>query len=138
MIWRTNMMYEMNSMISTWFWVILILIIIAAFVANDASKRGHNGLLWGFLVVIMPMMGIFFYLIFVSLNPVANTPVSQKNASPRNNQQQYQQTNNYYKDDEPNDNPNQGIAGKFCVSCGSSNVEFAEFCNKCGAKIPSN
>ena len=29
------------------------------------------------------------------------------------------------------------VQGKFCVQCGSGNVETAEYCNTCGSKIPS-
>lgn len=135
------MMYNSNSMFSMWIWLAIILFVIAIFVASDANKRGHNGILWGFLVMIMPMMGIFFYLIFVSLNPVAGvTTYTRQNVNatqttpPR--YQPPQPSVDYGGNVKPAD-VNQQIPGNFCVHCGSNNIENADYCNKCGTKIPN-
>lgn len=124
-----------------WIWLAIILFVIAIFVANDANKRGHNGILWGFLVMIMPMMGIFFYLIFVSLNPVAGqtTYTRQNINSAQTTPPRYQPpqaTGEYGSNVKPVET-NQGIPGNFCVYCGSNNIENAEYCNKCGTIIPN-
>ncbi len=43
---------------------ILIFLIIAFLVYQDANKRGQNGLLWGILVLI-PMIGIIFLILYI-------------------------------------------------------------------------
>ena len=44
-------------------WLVLFLVI-AYLVYQDANKRGMNGLLWGILVII-PMVGILFLILYV-------------------------------------------------------------------------
>jgi putative membrane protein len=44
-------------------WLVLFLVI-AYLVYQDANKRGMNGLLWGILVII-PMVGILFLIMYV-------------------------------------------------------------------------
>jgi putative membrane protein len=45
------------------FWLIVFLII-AYLVYQDANKRGMNGLLWGILVLI-PVLGILFLIMYI-------------------------------------------------------------------------
>jgi putative membrane protein len=45
------------------FWLIVFLII-AYLVYQDANKRGMNGLLWGILVII-PVLGVLFLVIYI-------------------------------------------------------------------------
>jgi putative membrane protein len=63
-------------MIGVW----LVFIVIAFLVYQDASKRGMNGLLW-FILVILPMIGIVFLIIYLIIRDEtpAPQPVSQKN-----------------------------------------------------------
>ncbi len=118
-------MMQTNSIFSTWFWIVLILIIIAVVIANDANNRGHNGFLWGIIVVMMPGMGILFYLAFV----IANPTTKPYNDTPRTyNTQQY----------TPPVSTETTPTGKFCITCGASNLDTADFCIKCGTKIPRN
>ncbi len=42
------------------------LLVIAYLVYQDAEKRGMNGLLW-FILIVIPMLGIIFLLIYVVL-----------------------------------------------------------------------
>jgi putative membrane protein len=44
-------------------WLVLFLVI-AYLVYQDANKRGMNGLLWGILVII-PMVGLLFLIIYI-------------------------------------------------------------------------
>jgi putative membrane protein len=45
------------------FWLVVFLII-AYLVYQDANKRGMNGLLWGILVLI-PVIGVLFLIIYI-------------------------------------------------------------------------
>jgi len=45
------------------FWLVVFLII-AYLVYQDANRRGMNGLLWGILVLI-PVLGILFLIIYI-------------------------------------------------------------------------
>ena len=69
-------MLDWNDMMMDWwgipftgFWMIglwFIFIIIAFLVYKDAEKRGMNGLLW-FILVILPLVGIIFLIIYLIL-----------------------------------------------------------------------
>ncbi len=63
-------------MIGVW----LVFIVIAFLVYQDANKRRMNGLLW-FILVILPMIGIVFLIIYLIIRDEtpAPQPVSQKN-----------------------------------------------------------
>lgn len=59
----------MYSFPFTGFWMIiiwLIFLVIAYLIYKDAEKRGRNGLLWGFLVLI-PWVGIIFMILYLVL-----------------------------------------------------------------------
>jgi hypothetical protein len=89
-----------------WFLMMLTLITIGVLVAKDANKYGENGLLWAIIVVIMPMMGLFLYLIFRStwnnLNQIKN---------------------------------NDKLDFIYCTTCGFENNTKSLFCTNCGQKI---
>lgn len=63
------------------FWLILFLII-AYLVYQDANKRGMNGLLWGVLILI-PMVNILFLILYVIIRETsAQKPIVEgKNAT---------------------------------------------------------
>lgn len=127
------MMFDSNNMFSTWFVVLFVLIIIAIIVANDASRRGHNGALWAIIVIFMPMMGVFFYLIFISVNPKIDSTLNKAQTTPsiRQSGPGYAQT---YQ--APPQKEVEGVYNKFCVSCGRGNIEKADYCIGCGSVIP--
>jgi putative membrane protein len=55
------------------FWMVfwwIIFLFIGYLVYQDAEKRGMNGLLW-FILVILPMVGILFLIIYVILREVS-------------------------------------------------------------------
>ncbi len=132
----TMMFDNYHSFFFFWILGIVILLIIALLVANDASRYGENGLLWGLVVFFMPMMGLLFYAIIRSgwtlkvqntqtpaysapvqatpntVSPVTVSPVTQPQVIPT-------ATDTVY-----------------CTACGFANQKGAAYCNKCGAKIP--
>ncbi len=135
----------------------LILIIIAIFIANDAASRGYNGFLWALAVVLMPMMGLFIYLIFVAINPraksydvntsgynrpqpaVATPSAGNTYAEPKYTGTTFTPTtpvsNPVSKPTSPVTNPVSGDI-RYCTVCGSVVPNNSKFCNSCGAKIP--
>ena len=127
------MMFDSNTMFSTWIVVLFVLIIIAIIVANDANRRGHNGVLWALVVIFMPMMGVFFYLIFISVNPKFDATLNKPQTTPRYTQSGPVYTQTYQA---PTQEQVDGEYNKFCVSCGRGNIEKAEYCVACGSKIP--
>ena len=84
-----DMMMDWDHMMNWWgipfmgFWMIglwLIFIIIAFLVYKDAEKRGMNGLLW-FILVILPLVGIIFIIIYLILRNEKSPQISApKNA----------------------------------------------------------
>ncbi len=57
------------------FWLILFLII-GFLVYQDANKRGMNGLLW-FILVILPMVGWIFLIIYLIVRETAEKEKSR-------------------------------------------------------------
>ncbi|WP_290596262.1 MULTISPECIES: SHOCT domain-containing protein [unclassified Archaeoglobus] len=57
------------------------LLIIAYLVYQDAEKRGMNGLLW-FILIIIPMLGIIFLLIYVVLRESKSERVGRVEKTP--------------------------------------------------------
>ena len=43
----------------------LIQIVLAVWVGVDANRKGHNGILWGLLVLVTPIIGLIVYLLVV-------------------------------------------------------------------------
>lgn len=62
------------------FWLVVFLII-AYLVYQDANKRGTNGLLWGILVLI-PMIGILFLILYIIIRETSGqkAPPAEKSA----------------------------------------------------------
>lgn len=126
-------MFGSNSMYTMWFFVLFVLIVVAMIVAKDAANRGHNGALWALIVIFLPMMGIFLYLIFISINPTFDSTLNRPQTTPRytppvsRNTQTYQAPAKEYLDE---------YSAKFCVSCGKGNIETADYCIGCGSSIP--
>ncbi len=126
----TMMFDNYHSFFGFWILGILILLVIALLVASDASKYGENGFLWGFVVFIMPMMGLLIYAIIRSgwtVRATNSTPVAN-NVTPPTVVTTSNRTIN---------NPTPAIDNViYCTSCGYANPREAAYCNKCGTKIP--
>ena len=65
----------------------LIQIVLAVWVGVDANRRGHNGILWGLLVLVTPIIGLIVYLLVVQgmaqrIGAVAATPAAAPAAAP--------------------------------------------------------
>ncbi|RMG41475.1 MAG: zinc ribbon domain-containing protein [Methanobacteriota archaeon] len=122
------------------FWMlgILVLLVIALLVASDASKFGENGFLWGFVVFIMPMMGLLIYAIVrsgwvIKTSSIPSTTVPVQTKVPTTSQPaptQYPSTSIAVA---PSTAPTDVI---YCTICGTPNPNDAVFCKKCGNKIP--
>ena len=123
------------------FWIIgiIVLLIIALLVANDASRYGENGLLWGLIVFFMPMMGLLIYAIIRSgwTLKIQNTTIPAPGASPPvqsvSSPVQSIPSTAAFPQTQPNVSATDII---YCTACGSPNQKGAAYCNKCGAKIP--
>ena len=123
------MMYGFHDMYNFYILGLFLLIGAAIFVASDASKRGYNGTLWAFIVVLMPMMGLFFYLIFIAISDNDYNRIRSTNHSIGNFQDNPQPTPN-------NRFPGKGnLTGIFCTSCGKLNQEVSIYCKYCGTEI---
>ncbi len=110
-----------------WMLAILVMLIIALLVANDAARYGENGFLWGFVVFIMPMMGLLIYAVIRSgwnfrapAQPVATQPTPRPAYVAPPIQTPAAMSNSIY-----------------CTICGYENPKSAAYCNKCGSKIPA-
>lgn len=67
-----------GSMTGTWWWAwpllwLAIGLVIGFLVYKDAEKRGMNGLLW-FILVLLPMVGLLFLLIYIVMREEIKTP----------------------------------------------------------------
>ncbi len=60
------------------FWWIIFLII-GYLVYKDAEKRGMNGVLW-FILVILPMVGILFLIIYVIIRETSSPETKRASA----------------------------------------------------------
>lgn len=96
----------MGGFIRPWFGGIglLILLIFAIIVAQDANRRGMNGVLWG--------LGVFlFCIVFVPLYLIVRKPLPTASVSA----------------------PPAAAAGPFCRHCGQPLPAGSAFCPACGA-----
>lgn len=92
------------------FWV-LVPLLAAVLVGQDANKRGMNGLLWG--------IGVFFLcIIFLPLYLIVRRPM--------------------YMPPPPGYPPVAGPGGaaRMCPACGKYHDGTAQFCPHCGAPQP--
>lgn len=120
----------------------LLWIFIAFAVSQDAYSRGENGLLWGLIVLFMPMMGLFVYLIFLAIrsSSVSRTTVaSQPVTSTQSVQPPQQPAQTQYIAPQPATTQPPATAQKgdvqYCTACGAPNALTAKFCNSCGAPL---
>jgi hypothetical protein len=124
-----------------WF---VVMIIIAIYIANDATRMGQNGMLWGALVLFMPMMGLLVYLI------VRNTSFTSDLQDPSQNRGINHETDYRVKSYRPPvyqniKQPKSEIEGndpyekshQYCTNCGHKNKPEAIYCNSCGVRILS-
>ena len=123
------MMYGFHDMYNYYIIGLFLLIGAAILVASDASKRGYNGTLWAFIVILMPMMGLFFYLIYIAISNDDNNRRRSSNHSIRN-------FNNYPQSTPNNSVPSKGnLTSIFCTSCGKLNHDVSIYCKYCGTEI---
>jgi hypothetical protein len=102
----------MHHFFGLWF---VIDIVIAVLVAQDANKRGMNGVLWG--------IGIFFVCpVFLILYLIVRRPILM--APPPGYPQSY----------PPAAGP--GGPARMCPACGKYHDGSAQFCPHCGAPQP--
>ncbi|MHA2275985.1 MAG: hypothetical protein ACXAC2_09475 [Candidatus Kariarchaeaceae archaeon] len=121
---------------------IIIAFLLSIYVVNDAAKFGENGILWGVITFIMPMMGIIIYLIVRStsfaqrsqFNTVNTTPPYREQYSPVISKPSFQKpiAKTRLERNEPTLTNFQ-----FCTSCGGKNSIEAVHCNSCGSRIIS-
>ncbi|MFX0096000.1 MAG: hypothetical protein ACFFBD_29950 [Candidatus Hodarchaeota archaeon] len=95
----------------------IVSLILAFAIGNDAEKHGENGLLWGLIVLVTPLLGILAYLLVRSS---WQRPVSQ----PMYNAQ-------YPGEYTPA--PSQQII--YCTNCGADNIYNSRFCKNCGNQL---
>lgn len=94
----------------------VIVLVIAVLVAQDANKRGMNGVLWG--------IGVFFLcIVFLPLYLILRKPLLM--APPPGYPPQY----------PPPPGPPPGAA-RVCPACGKYHDGSAQFCPHCGAPQP--
>lgn len=123
-----SMMFDnYHSFFGFWMLGILVLLVIALLVASDASKYGENGFLWGFVVFIMPMMGLLIYAVVRSgwTARIVSTPTTPQPVAT-----QYTPVVNVPASAQVTPN----VA--YCTACGTPNPSDAAYCKKCGNKIP--
>jgi hypothetical protein len=94
------------------FWI-LVPLVIAVLVAQDANKRGMNGVLWGIGVFLLCIVFLPLYLIVRRPVLMAGTPGSYP----------------------PVGGPPPGGA-RMCPACGKYHDGSAQFCPHCGAPQP--
>lgn len=65
-----------------WFWMLILwlpLLVIGILVYQDAEKRNMNGLLW-FILVILPMVGILFLILYLVMRDTGTGSYQNKSA----------------------------------------------------------
>jgi ribosomal protein L40E len=120
-------------------WIVLAFLL-SIYVVNDAAKYGENGMLWGVIIFVMPMMGIIIYLVVRSTslrqksysNTVHTTPPYREQYSPVISKTSLQKPNAKTILDG---NESNLTKFQFCTSCGGKNSIEAMYCNSCGSKI---
>ena len=115
----------------------LLWIFIAFAVSQDAYSRGENGLLWGLIVLFMPMMGLFVYLIFLAIRSTSasrTTLASQPETSSQPVQPPQQPAQTQYITSQPPSPAPKGDV-QYCTACGAPNALTAKFCNSCGTPL---
>jgi len=94
----------------------LIALLIAIWVANDANKRGMNGVLWA--------IGVFLVcIIFLPIYLIVRKPLLP------------QQPYGYPPPGPPppySPSPPPGVAHQFCSNCGAPLTPGVKFCGNCG------
>lgn len=123
------MMYGFDNM---WNYIIvglIILFIIALYVSKDATRRGYNGTLWALVVILMPMMGIFFYLVFIGVSPYQiekSRYFGRQTVTPASSGQHV---------------PGRDFTNKantesiYCTACGIANDPAYSYCKNCGVGL---
>jgi hypothetical protein len=100
------------------FWTVVD-IVIAFLIAQDANKRGMNGVLWG--------IGVFFLcIVFLPLYLIVRKPML--GAAPPGYPPQYPPP--------PPAGPPPGGSSRMCPACGKYHDGSAQFCPHCGAPQP--
>ncbi|MDH5403716.1 MAG: hypothetical protein OEY49_14565 [Candidatus Heimdallarchaeota archaeon] len=122
-------MNNMHGFWNYWYFGLIILLLLAVIVANDAMRFGENGALWAFVTIIMPMFGIFLYIVIRSTWTIGSNN-RQSHYSGYNLKDHQQEIR------EGELKTNQTTSEyQYCTSCGFKNAGQASFCNNCGFKI---
>jgi len=106
--------------------IILLWVLLSIFISIDATKRGYNGILWGLVVLLMPMMGLLIYLIFISLD---NRDDRRRNNSRRN------LTKDNRNVSKQGGNTNSSTTFNYCSNCGENLETKNKYCNNCGLLV---
>ena len=137
------MNFNFNDLSNFWMLGILFMIILAFIVFADANSNGENGTMWFFIVLLMPMMGFFFYLIMRSINGnQSNTNPSNSNYSnsvatspPILETVRTKQSIPEIETKKIKSNNKNQSEYQFCTNCGFQNTLEASFCKSCGIKL---
>ena len=135
---------NMNLLLVIFF---IVWVVIAIIVANDASRRGENGLLWGVLVLIMPMMGIFVYLVYIAIKSSQSSTIGTSQPTFNPATQTIPSRGYINPTTPPISQPLPSVSAPvtkkesnkkiiYCVSCGAPNNITAQYCQTCGEKLP--
>lgn len=119
------------------------MLIIAYLVSMDATANGENGTMWFFVVLFLPMMGLFAYLLVRTIN---NNPrrisISNSNYSnlgtttpPMTEPVRSKRPIANYESEFPKTTGQELMENQFCTSCGFKNSIHASFCKSCGVKL---
>lgn len=129
------MMNQMQGMWNYWIFGIFGLLFLAIYVANDANQYGENGMLWGIVVLFVPMMGLLLYLVVRSgwtRQVQSTTNGSTHKTNPPRMEQVFSIDDTKETSTQSNKQNNRSY---FCTSCGVENNPNATYCNNCGSKI---
>lgn len=123
------MMHGYNNIWNYFIIGFVLLFLIALYVSSDATKRGYNGTLWALVVIFMPMMGIFFYLIFISISPYhveKSGYYTRATVSPTSSSQHVSNHDFGSK---------ASTESVYCTSCGFANDSISSYCKDCGVRL---
>ena len=132
--------FHLNGMSSMWMFGIFFMLMVAYIISRDANSNGEDGTMWFFIVLFLPMMGLFLYLIIRSTNRSQN----------RINASNYDKSN-FARTTPPIVEPvrtrpstpvydtkskNQNLSEfHYCTNCGFQNTLDATYCKSCGTKL---
>jgi ABC-type transport system involved in multi-copper enzyme maturation permease subunit len=122
---------------------IVVAFLLSIYVVNDAARFEENGMLWGIITFVMPMMGILIYLVVRSTSFSTKT---QNNATKTSNSNYEQYRPIKRMSSSLQQNPiSTGVGTEkhendmfdilYCSYCGVKNNVDAAYCHSCGTQI---